>query len=48
MLNHVPNLPLHGDEEQHDPVNEQYGPEHRHVEDGEKRHAEGDHKRLCA
>lgn len=31
VLDHVPNLPLHGDAEQRDEVHDQDRPEHRHV-----------------
>lgn len=37
VLNHVLDLPLHGDAEEHDEVHHQDGPEHGHVERLEER-----------
>lgn len=36
VLDHMPYLPSHCDEEQHQPVEQQDGPEHRNVENGKQ------------
>ena len=41
VLNHMPNLPLHGDHKENDEVQEEDGPEHRHVEYAKEGHEEG-------
>lgn len=42
VLDHVQDLPLHSDEEESDPVEQQDGPEDRDVKDGEEGHHERD------
>ena len=48
VLDHVFDLPLHGDEEEHEPVHEEDGPEDGHVEEGEEGHRQADHEGLAA
>lgn len=36
VLDHVPNLALHGDGEENDEVHDQDGPEHRHIKGREE------------
>lgn len=47
VLDHVPNLPLHGDAEQRDEVHDQNWPEHRHVERLEERADDPDDRALA-
>lgn len=47
VLDHVLDLPLHGDEEQDAEVEQQDGPEDRHIKHREERREEAKHKRLC-
>lgn len=47
VLDHVPDLPLHGQEEKDQPVQQQDGPEHRHVKRGEECRGKAQQQRLC-
>jgi hypothetical protein len=42
VLDHVLDLPLHGDSEEQQPIQEQNGPEHWNIEHGEQRHCHAD------
>ena len=36
VLQHQLDLPLHGDEDEHEPIQQQYWPEDGHIKDGEE------------
>ena len=46
VLDHVLDLALHGDKEEHQPVHEQDGPEHRHIKHREEGHHKAQQQRL--